>query len=262
LKRAGIQEPVMLRNTFVHIEGVGPVTEARLWRQGILSWEELLRRHRSGTSTGVRLARLVPWAEDSARALRKGGIEYFARLLPSSEQWRLYPEFHDSVAYVDIETTGLNQAYNQITVVALYDGKGFHAFVRGKNLEAFPRAVSRYKLIVTFNGSTFDIPFLRSAFRSFTPRAHLDLRWPLRKLGYSGGWKRIEREIGFRRPQHLREIDGYEAVLLWNEYRAGRRDALTRLVDYAEQDVRSLEPLAELVAGRMPRAVGFPGRNR
>lgn len=32
---------------------------------------------------------------------------FFAETMPASEHWRLYPEFRDSVAYVDIETTGV-----------------------------------------------------------------------------------------------------------------------------------------------------------
>lgn len=256
--RRGGASGTLLRNTFIHIEGVGPVTESRLWSRGILTWEEFLDRHRRERASLSRWARLAPWIQRSREALQDGAVEFFAGLLPASEQWRLYREFRHSVAFLDIETTGLHRGSDQITVIGLLDGRSYRSFIRGSNLGDFPRAASRYKLLVTYNGAQFDIPFLRSSFRDFDPPGHLDLRFPLARLGYRGGLKSVEREVGIRRPAHLREMDGFEAVVLWHEYRRGRAGALERLLEYTEQDVRSLRPLAELVAERMPARVGLP----
>ena len=60
------------------------------------------------------------------------------------------------------------------------------------------------------NGATFDVPFLQTAFPRFKPLAHLDLRYPLRRLGLTGGLKEIERTAGIKRPRHLREVDGFD----------------------------------------------------
>jgi hypothetical protein len=43
-------------------------------------------------------------------------------------------------------------------------------FVQGINLREFPAYVARFPLLVTFNGSQFDVPFLRAHF----PGARLD----------------------------------------------------------------------------------------
>ena len=44
-------------------------------------------------------------------------------------------------------------------MVGILDNSGFHAFVRGDNLDEFMDRLSTYKLIVTFNGASFDLPF-------------------------------------------------------------------------------------------------------
>jgi uncharacterized protein len=231
-----------------------------LWKAGVWDWESFLDLHRSGDLPQRRLARIAPLVEESQLALGQRSIEFFADRLPPHEQWRLYPNFRERTAFVDIETTGLSAAFDQITIIGLYDGDKFRAFVRGKNLEEFPAAVSQYELLVSYNGSTFDLPFLQAAFPSFQPRAHLDLRYPLRRLGHMGGLKEVERGLDIRRPSHLRDIDGFEAIRLWAEYKRGRRQALDLLVEYCRQDVVNLLPLVQTVTMEMPHKVGFSGR--
>jgi len=55
------------------------------------------------------------------------------------------------------------------------------------------------------------------------PGAHIDLRFLLKKLGYAGGLKRIDKELGINRGADIDGIDGFEAVRLWNEYRWGNK---------------------------------------
>ncbi len=248
----------MLRHTFIHGHGIGPQTEENLWRSGAYTWEDFLDLHGMGRIRGARLDRLVPLIRDSQTALGKRAIEFFSHRLPSGEQWRLYPDFADQAAFIDIETTGLEPGYDAVTVIGLYDHERFRVFIRGKNLREFPRVVARYPLVVSYNGAQFDLPFLRATFPSFRPRAHLDLRYPLARLGYTGGLKGVERKAGIRRPRSVRELDGFDAVILWHEYQRGRRSALDRLIAYTRQDVLNLAPLAKLVAERMPIRLRFP----
>jgi uncharacterized protein YprB with RNaseH-like and TPR domain len=239
---------------------VGAATEFRLWEAGVRDWESFLDLHRSGDLPHRRLARIAPLVEESQRALGRRSIEFFADRLPPHEQWRLYADFREWTAFVDIETTGLIAGYDEITIIGLYDGDNFRAFVRGQNLEEFPAAAAHYDLLVSYNGSTFDVPFLKATFPRFRPRAHLDLRYPLRRLGYTGGLKEVERRLDIRRPSHLRDIDGFEAIRLWAEYKRGRRQALDLLVEYCRQDVVNLLPLVQTVTMEMPHKVGFSGR--
>lgn len=220
-------------------------------------WESFLDLHRDGVLPQRGLGRIAPLVKESKDALACQSIEFFAERLPPREQWRLYPDFSARAAFVDIETTGLSAGYDQITVIGLYDGDTFRAFVRGKDLDQFPAVAAGYALLVSYNGSTFDIPFLQATFPGFRPRAHLDLRYPLRRLGHKGGLKEVERGLGIHRPDHVREVDGFEAIRLWGEYLRGRRQALDLLVEYCRHDVVNLLTLARTVTTEMPRVVGF-----
>jgi uncharacterized protein YprB with RNaseH-like and TPR domain len=99
--------------------------------------------------------------------------------------------------FLDIETTGLSAPYDEVTLIgALGNGK-LALFVKGINLDQFPAYVARFPLLVTFNGSQFDVPFLRAHFPTARlDQAHIDLRFVLRPLGYRGGLKAIERNQG------------------------------------------------------------------
>ena len=106
---------------------------------------------------------------------------YFAARLASAEHWRLFHAFKPRVGYLDIETTGAYWPGLSVTVVGLYNGSGLHQFVQGRNLQQVPRALADFDLLVTFNGTQFDLPVLRAFFPDLTlPPLHVDLRfsWP------------------------------------------------------------------------------------
>ncbi len=249
----------MLASSFIHGQGVGPSTERRLWRSGAHDWDSFLALASGGRLRGHRMTRLAEVVRASQEALDAGRIEFFGERLPPGELWRLHGPFASRAAYFDIETTGLSPGTDVVTVVGLYNGQGFQAFVRGENLEDFPRAAARHPLLVSYNGATFDVPFLQATFPDFAPRAHLDLRYPLARLGYRGGLKEIERRTGIRRPGHLAELSGFDAVRLWHAHVAGDASALSTLLAYTREDVVNLATLAGLVAAEMPAQIGFPG---
>ena len=75
--------------------------------------------------------------------------------------------------------------------------------------------------------------------------AHIDLRFFLKRLGYRGGLKAIEKSLGLSRDSAIEGIDGYEAVLLWRAYQWGDESALDRLILYNTADIIHLKPLME-----------------
>ncbi|MFN2456300.1 MAG: ribonuclease H-like domain-containing protein, partial [Pyrinomonadaceae bacterium] len=97
-----------------------------------------------------------------------------AELLASNQHWRLFPEFRASIAYLDIETTGLGYG-DSITTIAIYDGKSVRHYVKNQNLERFKKDIKEYSLIVTYNGKCFDVPFIESHFQIKINQVHLDL---------------------------------------------------------------------------------------
>ena len=185
------------------------------------------------------------------RRLRASDAPFFQCALPSSERWRLYADFLPAAAFLDIETTGLSAEYSVTTMVGVLDRDGFTAYVRGDNLDELPEALRRYRLIVTFNGASFDLPFLRAEFAGsgrgdlFDHAAHLDLMYTMRRVGLSGGLKAIERQTGLGRPGPLADLDGADAVHLWRMGQEGEPDAVPTLIRYNAEDVASLPRLAE-----------------
>ncbi len=248
----------MLKYTFIHIPGIGERTEQFLWRNNILCWEDYFKNpYQIGLPTRIHL-NLSLFLRLSLNALLKKDILFFKRFLPEKELWRLYPEFKKRTAFLDIETTGLGTGRDYVTVIGLFDGENMQFFVQGKNLNRFPQVIRKYLVIVTYNGKQFDIPFLQYAFGGFEfPQAHIDLRYLLQRLGYSGGLKKIERALGIQRSRRVRNLNGFDAVKLWNRYMDGEPEALKLLLEYNREDVVNLKYLMEFAYQKMIKSLPF-----
>jgi len=232
----------LLKNTFLHIPGIGIQTEQRLWASGIQSWDDVTEDRAGGLSPKKRQT-VVEHLLESTEHLDSIDPNYFFELSPASHHWRFFPEFRDATVYLDIETTGLSRYTETITTIALYNGESISYYVKGRNLDDFPEDIEKYKVIVTYNGKSFDLPFIERYFGITLNHAHIDLRYVLASLGYRGGLKGCETRLGFHR-EDLADIDGYFAVLLWQDYRKNRNiKALETLLAYNIQDVLSLEIL-------------------
>ena len=246
----------MLERTFVHIPGIGPRTERRLWDGGIESWAHFIAAAPRAQQAGLpmspaRAALVARQLEECAGCLLRGDHAHFARALPCSEHWRAYPAFKTKAAYVDIETTGLGgRAY--ITVIGLYDGLRTRTYIAGENLDEFPEDIAQYSLLVTYNGATFDLPFIQRAFPRLTlDQLHVDLRYALGRLGLRGGLKAVEAKLGLERDERVAGLDGFDAVRLWHEYLDGSDESLETLVLYNTADIENLELLMEHAYNRL-----------
>lgn len=251
----------MLRNTFCHLPGVGPQTERKLWHSGFTSWDSLLGQPEVPGRYPVR-----PSCRDSLREsvsrYEQGDPAYFAGRLTAAERWRLFPDFRGRCAFLDIETTGLGGYGDHITTVTLYDGGPPRWFVHGENLKDVPDALARYRLLVTYNGAAFDVPYLERQFGIRVEQAHIDLRYVLKSLGFGGGLKRCEERLGVGRAG-LEGVDGELAVRLWWRYRRrGDRRALETLLAYNVQDTLNLEILMVEAYNRKLAETPFAGSHR
>ena len=150
------------------------MTEAELWKSGYLDWKDLSERTDGLGVSASRRARLRSELAQSERALAEKDAGWFARRLPNGEHWRLYPAFARETAYLDIETTGLSPYGGIVTVVTVHGGGRTRTFVAGDDLEELPAFLGRYQVLVTFNGSRFDVPFLLASFPQMAvPPAHI-----------------------------------------------------------------------------------------
>ncbi|NTU42761.1 MAG: hypothetical protein HGA78_06850 [Nitrospirales bacterium] len=251
----------MIRHTFSMLNGIGEKLERQLWSMGILTWDDFCGRDEIEGISPERKRFYDEQLLHLSQELSKGNAEYFSRVLKRREHWRLFETFRDRALCLDIETNGLqpdNGGY--VTVVGLYDGYDCKCFVRGDNLtvDNLNREMASCRMLITFYGSTFDVPFL---FRSlpgvkfFVP--HFDLCHASRSLGIMGGLKRLEEMFGIERDDAVRGMNGYDAVKLWDSARRGSYEARERLLTYNREDTKNLMNLAQIIYQRMKVATGI-----
>jgi len=236
----------MLTHSFQHIPGIGAKTERQLWEAGIPDWAGFSKATNPTTLSPKRLETIRAYIEASHQHLAANNPQFFLDLLPPDRHWCVFSEFRGSIAYLDIETTGLSHWDSDITTIALYDGTTIKYYIQGQNLEDFLHDIQAYSVIVTYNGKTFDIPFIEGYFKTRLTLGHIDLRYVLKSLGYGGGLKSCEKALGLDRGD-LDGVDGYFAVLLWQDYQRNRNEkALETLLAYNIEDVVNLETLMVL----------------
>ncbi|HKV23183.1 MAG TPA: ribonuclease H-like domain-containing protein [Candidatus Acidoferrum sp.] len=243
----------MLQHTFIHIPGIGRQTELELWKGGIHNWDDADRFEKRFGVVGARIQkRLDEYIPASRKAILQRNAAFFERLSTLGEAWRVFPEFADQCVYLDIETTGLSTVFDRITVVGLYDGRKYKVFVDGENLDELPGHVKQYSVVVTFNGATFDLRFLRLRFPELVlPPIHIDLRWITRKLGFKGGLKAVEEKFGLKRANEVEDISGYDATVLWAKHLRGEKGALEQLIQYNTEDVVHLKAIMEIAYDKL-----------
>lgn len=231
----------MLFNTFMHIPGIGAKTEELIWASGIHTWDDFRAPYPSDLSK--QKISLINQHKPLSSEITGQVLKSFANSLSSSQLWRLFPHFRNKTAYFDIETTGLDKDTSEITTIALYDGNSIFHYVNGENLEKFAQDISQYEVLVTYNGKIFDVPMIETYLGVTLDQVHIDLRYILQSLGITGGLKGCEKKLGINRGD-LDGVDGYFAVLLWQEYkRTGNRKALETLLAYNIEDTVNLETL-------------------
>ncbi|MGB9930043.1 MAG: ribonuclease H-like domain-containing protein [Methanosarcina sp.] len=242
----------MLNNTYIHIPGVGKKLEQKIWAQGINTWEEFLENQQRISLPLSRKARICEAIKESSEHLAAKNCCFFSQFLPSAEHWRAYPLFSDSMAFVDIETTGFSQRRDKITVIGIYNGNEVKTYIKDVNLEEVINEFSKYKLLVSFNGARFDLPFIKSEFPEIEfNQLHIDLLYPLKRIGYSGGLKTIEIALGIERDADTKDITGFDAIRLWKQYLRGDQEALEKLIKYNKQDIVNLKTIIELTYPKM-----------
>ncbi|MBN1134730.1 MAG: ribonuclease H-like domain-containing protein [Methanosarcinaceae archaeon] len=238
----------MLTSTYIHIPNVGKTVERRIWSSGIRTWDEFIEQQDTIPISTAKKESILAGIDVSLECLDSRDFGFFSRSLPSSEHWRAYRQFSRSVAYVDIETTGLSPTYDCITVVGIYDGSSARTYVSGIDLDDIVDEFVKYELLVTFNGARFDLPFIKHEYPELEfKQLHIDLMYPLRRIGYKGGLKNIERELGITRSDDTTGITGFDAVRLWHQYERGDADALELLLEYNREDILNLEKIIEMV---------------
>lgn len=238
----------LIQRTFCFLDGVGARKEKQLWKQGIKEWSDFL----GATETeirGISKERKVYYDRQlrkAQEALETDDAAYFRVF--GKEQWRLYAFFKDEAGFLDVEVDGKGK----IIVVGVSNYYSTVTFVRGINLErkAIEKELKRYKIIVTFNGSAFDVPKLKKEFGIELHAPHIDLKGLCTRLKMNGGLKEVEKMLNLQRPPHLRG----SPVDLWKAFHAsGDKEWLDLLIAYNSEDIENLKWVIDYCYKEMER---------
>ena len=186
-----------LTRSLSYFRGIGAERLKILRNAGVTDWVQLadnlsiLPRHlRSSLRYELDLA---------FEALNSSNTSHFISRLPRPDHWRVAAAFPHRTTFLDIETTGLSRYYHQLTLVGWAADGRFDALISNDGSNALHRLISdlhRTAVLVTFNGSHFDVPFLRTHLPELIiPVAHVDLRHLSRRVGATGGQKSIEMSL-------------------------------------------------------------------
>jgi uncharacterized protein len=246
----------MIRNSFIFLPKISNKKEQNIWDQGINTWNEFLKANNiKGISKKAKIF-YDKKIKEAKQELIADNPYYFQKILPNTETWRLYEYFKDECCFLDIESY---EHGKNITIIGLYDGFETKTMVKNINLDmnVLKKELSKYKLLITFNGSSFDIPNINKFYPETIPKiAHIDLRHASAKAGFKGGLKLIEEQLNIKRPKHLKAYGKDNPTDLWRAFLAsGDKEYLDLLIQYNEEDIINLKPLMEHVYNKLKTSI-------
>jgi hypothetical protein len=198
------------------------------------------------------------------------------------------PDWWRRVVFFDIETTGLSGGAGTIAFLAgcgWFEDEGFRVrqfFLAGPGgeramLGALSDVLSNASLLVTFNGRTFDVPFMemRWAFHRAAPPTdgipHVDMLPAARRLwrrremssALDGGCNLTSLERAVLDVHRVGDVPGFEIPARYFHFlRTGDQPAVEPVLEHNRQDIVSLAALmshALWLIGEGPEACREPG---
>lgn len=251
----------MIRHTFSILDGAGEKTEKRLWKRGIFTWDDFLCSDAIPFIPNKKKILYDTMLEQYKEDLINKNEKIFVRDIKKTEHWRFFEIFNNDAVYLDIETNGRpSDQGGYPTVVGFYNGFEYKSLVMHEDLtwENIYNELSSYKYLITFYGSIFDIPFLLKKYPLLkTNLLHFDLCIAARRLGITGGLKKIEQSLNITRDDDINGMNGFEAVKLWSNYLHGNTSSLETLIKYNREDTVNLFSIAEHVYPKLKESTGI-----
>ena len=235
----------LIPGALLHLPGIGPVREQRLRDAGLDSWAAI-QSTASWPLAETLHAPICAVIAQNQHDLECDRLLPLCQTLRPIDHWRILAEHFPRAAWFDIETTGLDRD-SAIAMIACYHQGELHYFYEHENLDDFLELLAEIKLLVSFNGASFDVPRVLDYFHiPELPCAHLDLRWLCYHQAHRGGLKAIARTMGIHRPEDIESLAGDDAIRLWKAWRRTSDPAFkTLLTRYCAADVVLLPLVTE-----------------
>ncbi|MBS3117812.1 ribonuclease H-like domain-containing protein [Candidatus Woesearchaeota archaeon] len=233
----------MVRHSFIFLPKIGIKKNNKIKRQ-VKDWNGFLNAEKIKGIEKENKKKYDSLIEKAKEHLQKEESRAFANW-PKREMFRIYDYFKEEAKYLDIE---VDQAGKPI-MVGIYDGEKTKTWVKGINwdMSKIAKELSKAKVLVTFNGSAFDLPKLRSEGVVFDG-PHYDLKGACQRIRLKGGLKEIEKKLNLKRPEHLYG----NPVELWKAMHASNDgEYFELLLKYNEEDVINLENIAAYCTKKM-----------
>jgi len=230
----------MINSSFIFLDKIGKQLERKIWQQGIKDWNTFIKTKKVIGISKKRKSYYDRKLIEARKAIYNNNSKFFN--LPQSETWRLYEHFKDQTIFLDIEVSGVSK-YDDITLIGLYDG-----------IETKTTFNINHKLIVTFNGATFDLPYISKRYPKLLPDIpNFDLRTACTRVNLTGGLKQIEKQLGIKRTNKIVEkMYGGDPLRLLKMYKAtGDDHYINLLIEYNEEDIINLKPIADYVTKKL-----------
>ncbi len=195
-------------------------------------------------------------------------MDYLEKVLPESifisKSFQEYMG-HLNCVFLDIETTGINSEFNKVILAGVLIKQentlvSKQLFAEQKEeekplLNSLSEILMKADLIINYNGSSFDIPFLNRRFQkngiafSISRYMSLDLYRIIKKYGYitfpDYKLKTIEKFLGINRTD---TISGKESVALYNEYIKTQNSLLKeKILLHNFEDIYYLPKILEII---------------
>lgn len=229
----------MIRKSFQLLERIGPGMEQKIWQQGVRDWNEFLKKQKIKGISDRSKAAYDKHLRRASCAIQDGDSTFFNAC---PEPWRLYNLFRDEALYLDIEVTGVNMS-DDLLMIGLFDGIEYKCMMfNNMDLRGLSLYMQNFKLLVSFNGSRFDVPFMKKRYPGLLPDIpHIDVEPLCRRRGLTGGLKAVEKSLGIKRSRLVERMYSGDVNLLWRKYRATGDDYFLKLlIEYNSEDVMNL----------------------
>ena len=242
-----------LNRALRHFSGIGPKSMQVLKDRQTEDWEQIKKQKNRIPFSEKKINSLLEEIQVHENALQQNDIGFFIDSFKPKDYWRILKTFYHKASFFDLETSGLGKEHKITVLICLHKNR-LYTYVQGQNLDDFLNLLDEIDLLISFNGSSFDVPKVLDSFH--IPELlcpHLDLRWVCFHFGYKGGLKKIEQSLDIHRPQEYADMDGEEAVYLWQLWqKTKKQEFLQKLITYCSLDVVSLKYLTEILLFKRP----------